>query len=138
VFSNIVNGHNFTKAVNILCQPVRNTFRSISKAELFDFCPATIATPDFSVLDIQPYLGTGHVQVANITSIVLRVNTSSKRAALVADRPIMRIWSQFNHCSAGIFAMNILVNNFCLHKWEIPYYTKVWALCDSFRFTSSF
>lgn len=120
----ILNGHNLAKTVNVSCQPMSDPPRGIGKTELFDFCSTAIVASDFPVLNLKPNLGTGHVQVAKMASMPLRVNSSRVKSALVAARPIPQIGGQFNQCRTGIFAMNSLVDNFNLRKRKILCYTK--------------
>jgi len=97
---------------------------SIGKTELLDSCAATIVAPDFAVFNLQPELGTGHVQIPKKASVPPGMNSCNRQTTGMTERTISFVRLKLDQCRAGIFMMNILACNFYSHKREIPCYTK--------------
>jgi len=102
-----------------------NSLGRISEAEMLNPDTVAIIAPNFTVFNFKPDLGTSHAEVTDMPVMSLRMHSSCRTIAVMADWAIAKIGAQFYQSRIGLIAMNILFDNFHSHKGQIPCYTKI-------------
>jgi hypothetical protein len=124
MLGNFLDGQHLAKIMNVSGQSVSDSLTTIAETQMLYSDPSTGLTPDFTIFDLKPNFGIGHVQVANNSVMLLRMNGGCPALTVMADWPIPQVGAQFNQSRACVLVMDILSGNFYSHKRKIFCNTK--------------